>query len=71
MIGELSALLINVLAPEKIILTGEMARIDPDNLLRLVRKKVEEKALGLLADEVKIEVSNLNREQEILWEQPW
>jgi hypothetical protein len=44
-----------------------MARIDPDNLLRLVRKKVEEKALGLLADEVKIEVSNLNREQEILW----
>ncbi|MDI3542742.1 MAG: hypothetical protein PWP57_345, partial [Candidatus Atribacteria bacterium] len=67
LIGELSALLINVLAPEKIILTGEMARIDPENLLRLVRKEVEEKALGLLAGEVKIEISNLDREQEVLW----
>ena len=67
LIGELSALLINVLAPEKIILTGEMARIDPENLLRLVRKEVGEKALGLLADGVEIEVSNLDREQEVLW----
>jgi len=66
-LGEITAILINVLAPEKIILTGGLTRIDPEEMIRIVQKKIYEKALEPLARKVQLEMSRFQQEEEVLW----
>ena len=66
-LGEITAILTNILAPEKIILTGALTRIDPQRLLQIVRQKIMEKALEPLARKIDLDLSSIHQEEEVLW----
>jgi len=66
-LGEMTAILTNILAPEKIIFTGGLTRIEPKEMLYSVQQKVYEKALEPLARNIQLELSRFHREAEALW----
>ena len=66
-LGEITAILTNVLAPEKIIFAGGLTRIEPEEMLRSVQQKVQEKALEPLARNIQLEMSRFHQEAEALW----
>lgn|GEM_PF-633960 len=66
-LGEITAILTNILAPEKIILIGALTRIDPQRLLQTIRLKIMEKALEPLARKIDLDLSSIHQEKEVLW----
>lgn len=68
-IGEVAAVLINILAPEKVIFTGVLPRVDSSFFLRLVTQAVAQKALSPFSQKVLLEVSPFQDGEEALWGQ--
>ena len=66
-LGEMTAILTNILAPEKIIFAGGLTRIEPKKMLYSVQQKVYEKALEPLARNIQLELSRFHQEAEALW----
>lgn len=66
-IGEVTAILVNTLAPEKVVFTGALPRIDPSSFLRSVGQVVDQEALYPLARRVALEISALKEGEEVLW----
>ena len=66
-LGEIAVILTNILAPEKIIFTGGLTRIEPEEMISSVQQKVQEKALEPLARNIQLELSSFHQETEPLW----
>ena len=66
-LGEIAVILTNILAPEKIIFTGGLTRIEPEEMLSSVQQKVQEKALEPLARNIQLELSSFHQETDPLW----
>lgn len=66
-VGEVAAILINILTPEKIIFTGVLPKIDPSLFYRSVKQTVAQKALYPLTQKVALEISSLREGEEALW----
>lgn len=66
-VGEVVAVLINVLAPERIIFTGALPKVDPSFFLHEVKQTVTQRALYPLSQKVILEISPLQEDEEVLW----
>jgi len=66
-IGEVTAILINTLAPEKVIFTGTLSKIDAPLFLHTIERVVSQKALYPLVHRVALEISSLKEGEEVLW----
>jgi|YNPMSStandDraft_1061717.scaffolds.fasta_scaffold03756_7 predicted NBD/HSP70 family sugar kinase len=65
-LGEVSAIFINLLVPERIIFSGELSRIDPQRLLETARQTLQAKALEPLTSITQLTCGVLKREEEVL-----
>ncbi len=68
-IGEVTAVLVNILAPEKVVFTGILPRVNPSFFLEFVVQTVTEKALSPTLQRVVLELSSLEEGEEVLWGQ--
>ncbi|WP_369017965.1 ROK family transcriptional regulator [Thermatribacter velox] len=66
-LGDLAAVVVNILAPEKVVFTGALTQVDPLLLLEKVKERLNERALEPLAKKVKLTISPLQRDKEVLW----
>ncbi|MEN3187140.1 MAG: ROK family transcriptional regulator [Atribacterota bacterium] len=68
-VGEVTAILLNILAPEKVIFAGALPRVSPSFFLDFVVRVVAKKALTPIFQKVSLELSLLGEEEEALWGQ--
>lgn len=68
-IGAVTAVLVNILAPEKVIFAGVLPRIHPSLFLEFVVQTVAAKALSPILQRVALELSPLQEGEEVLWGQ--
>lgn len=68
-VGEVTAMVLNILAPETVIFTGALPRVNPSFFLDFVRQTVAEKALLPISQKVSLELGSLPEGEEVLWGQ--
>lgn len=66
-LGDLTAVIVNILAPEKVVFTGALTQIDPFLLLKKVKERLSERALEPLVRKATLAVSSLQKDKEVLW----